>query len=127
MNGKGQHVRQLQRLSLRQARVAGPHRPQEVAMASITSRPFRSRTATHCTEPSISVPLSLDKKKTSGGLTFASCKMPTQPLSHSSSSTRQEGKIRCKTSWVEIRTGKSLIVRGKTDSTWRKIISCIAN
>lgn len=43
-----------------------------------------------------------------GGLTMADCQMPTELLSHSPSSTAQGEKRRWKSSFVELKTGRSL-------------------
>jgi len=45
---------------------------------------------------------------------MAGCQVPTEPLYHSSSNNR-ERKLK-KSSWAEIRTGRSVTAR--TDPTW---------
>lgn len=56
----------------------------------------------------IYVPISLACLDICGGLALADCQAPTQPLSHSLSSAGQGEKIRWKSLWVKVRTGRPL-------------------
>lgn len=60
-----ENMRQLQRLSLRQAQSDWSTQAPRAAMASVTAWPSCLRTGIHCLDPSASVLLSLYKKKTS--------------------------------------------------------------
>lgn len=58
-----------------------------------------------------------------GGLTLAGCRMPTELLSHSPSSTAQDEKVRSKSLWLRIKAGRSLINyrRRQNRTDWGKL------